>query len=309
MLTKKNAENADFFYCEKCCFKTVRRSNFEKHLLTRKHNLFTFVDKKEQKNASHICVCGKQYKSRQGLYGHKKKCNYKTSENNDTIIINSLANNSDNLEKDKNNDITIDKSNGKNLDCDMYIKVINELKNIVVQQSQQISELIPRIGNTTNNTQKFNINVFLNEKCRDAIDIADFIKSIKISIGELDTIKSKGMAHGLSTAIMTNLENLSVYERPIHCTDIKRETLYIKDHNQWECDHDKSKIKRVIKQMAGKPYAPLQEWIAQNPDFKEIELKQDYVANVLSTIGKSTENDNIDNKIIKNLCNYTYIKS
>ena len=114
------------------------------------------------------------------------------------------------------------------------------------------------------------------------------------------------MADGLSSAIITNLKSLSVYERPIHCTDIKRETLYIRDHNQWECDRDQTRIKMAIKQMAGKPYVPLQEWIAKNPDFKEVDEKQDYVANVLSTIGKPT--DNIDKKIIKNVCVSTFIK-
>jgi hypothetical protein len=185
-------------------------------------------------------------------------------------------------------------------------KTMEKQNKTMEKQQKTITELIPKIGNTTNNNQKFNINVFLNEQCRDAIDITDFIKSIKISIEQLDAIKTTGIAQGLSSAIMTNLSSLSVYERPIHCTDIKRETLYIKDDNHWDCDRDKTRIKRAIKQIAGKPYVPLQEWIAQNPDFKEVDEKQDYVANVLSTIGKPL--DNIDKKIIKNLCVSTFIK-
>jgi len=293
MLTKKNAENAVFFSCEKCLFTSCRRSNYEKHLLTRKHNLFTFVDKKEQKNAVSICVCGREYKTRQGLYAHKKKC----LNNNEVqpTIINTIIDNQ-NIENVKINSE------------DIYLNVINQLKNIVLEQSRQITELLPRIGNTTNNNQRFNINVFLNEQCRDAIDINEFVKSIQISVAQLDTINSKGMVEGLSHAIMENMKHLSLYERPIHCTDIKRETLYIKDHNEWACDKDKTKIKKAIKSIAGKQYQPLKEWIEQNPDFKENDSKQEYVANVLSTIGKNTESENIDSKIIKNLCTHTYVK-
>ncbi len=301
----KVAKVALNFYCKLCDYKCNKKSNFDKHLTTEKHKkrllddqMMTNDDQKVAKVAQHLftCECGKKYKYKQGLSVHKKKCNFILHETSDSSN-NSLA-----------------------LSDDVVLKLLNdnqELRNIIVQQQNQLfkqqeqfSELIPKAGttinNTINNNQKFNINVFLNEKCRDAINMTDFIKSIKISIEQLDAIKTTGMVDGLSSAIMTNLNSLSVYERPIHCTDIKRETLYIKDNNQWERDSDQRRIKTAIKQIAGKPYVPLQEWIAQNPDFKEVDEKQDYVANVLSTIGKPT--DNIDKKIIKNVCMSTLIK-
>ena len=306
MTNQKVGKSRKFFECIFCNYITSRIDNYKKHLQTKKHKFNENTKNDEQKvgkvgnfqleTNSYICNCGKQYKHMSSLWNHKQKCYY---INKDEIC---------------NKDIDL-----KN----MFLTLVNEnreLHNMMIEQQKTmekqnktmekqqktITELIPKISNTTNNNQKFNINVFLNEKCRDAINIADFIKSIKISIEQLDTIKTTGIAQGLSSAIMTNLSSLSVYERPIHCTDIKRETLYIRDDNQWECDRDKTRIKTAIKQIAGKPYVPLQEWIAQNPDFKEVDEKQDYVANVLSTIGKPT--DNIDKKIIKNVCASTLIK-
>ena len=298
------------FECKVCDFNTFNKYNYNKHLQTLKHKNLSNSDKivtnsenkmrKMQLDETNIifnfeCICGKKYKYRQGLSYHKKKCSY--------IVTEKIIENPDKNVEFKNIFLTLVNENRE-----LRNMMIDQEKTMVEQQ-KQITELIPKIGNTTNNNtlnQKFNINVFLNEKCRDAIDITDFIKSIKISIEQLDTINTTGMADGLSSAIITNLKSLSVYERPIHCTDIKRETLYIKDDNQWECDRDKTRIKTAIKQMAGKPYVPLQEWIAQNPDFKDVDEKQDYLANVLSTIGKPS--DNIDKKIIKNVCVSTFIK-
>jgi hypothetical protein len=277
---------AGFYNCVTCQYKSGNKANFEKHLLTRKHQLATNVNEKVAKSCKkYICHCGKDYITNSGLWRHKQKCEY--VENVNSTI------------------------NQQNLSQEFVLDVIKKQQDQITELTNTIKEMAPLINNTNNtinNTQnnKFNINVFLNEDCKNAINMTDFIKSIKISIEQLDTIKTTGMADGLSSAIITNLKNLSVYERPIHCTDIKRETLYIRDDNQWDCDRDKTRIKTAIKQIAGKPYVPLQEWIAQNPDFKEVDEKQDYVANVLSTIGKST--DNIDKKIIKNVCVSTLIK-
>ena len=313
MLTKKSEEIRKKFVCKKCNYITSDKKDFNKHLLTSKHKNNNFVDisftnleKKSEKSENikiFSCKCGKLYKSRQGLYVHKKKCSFIELNNNENSIIT--------LEK---NDIS---NNQLILSNDAIIKLINdnnELKNIIVEQQaqlgkqqEQISELIPKVGNN-NNTQnnKFNIQVFLNEKCKDAINMTDFVKSIQVSIQQLDFTKQNGLANGLSKTIMDNMNKLSVFERPLHCTDVKRETLYIKDENVWAKDNNKEKIKKAIKKASGKNYNALQDWKTENPDFLINDSKTDYFTKTITTIGKPTET--IDTKVIKNLCKETYIK-
>ena len=192
--------------------------------------------------------------------------------------------------------------------------MIKELIKENAKQQQQITELIPKIGNnnnnnnnnTINNNQKFNINVFLNEKCKDAINMTDFIKSIEVSIQQLDFTKQNGLANGLSKTIMDNMNKLSVYERPLHCTDVKRETLYIKDENIWTKDASKEKIKKAIKKASGKNYNALEDWKNENPDFMKNDSKTDYFTNTIRAIGNT--GDVTEEKIIKNLCKETYVK-
>jgi hypothetical protein len=307
MLTKKSEKIRENFVCKKCNYITSDKKDYNKHILTSKHKNNTFVDisftnlgKKSEKSENIkilSCNCGKQYKSRQGLYAHKKKCNFIESKENILIANNNL------IEYDDNKVIGELKEDNKELK-----NMIKELIKENAKQQQQISELIPKIGNTTNNTQnnKLSINVFLNEKCKDALNMSDFIKSIEVSLQQLDFTKQNGLANGLSKTIMDNMNKLSVYERPLHCTDVKRETLYIKEENEWSKDISKEKIKKAIKKASSKNYNALQDWKTENPDFLENDLKQDYFSKTISTIGKTDEV--IEEKIIKNLCKETYIK-
>ena len=301
-------KNAKLFVCKDCDFKSSNKYNYNKHLLTRKHKIVTnkpeIVTENLQnlaKNKEFACICGKEYKHRQNLYHHKKNCNFE--ENTKLLIIHNE--NKENRENKENNDEL------KELVCKL-ITENNEIKNTIMKENnelrKQVTELIPKVGNNNNNNikQKFNIQIFLNEQCKDAINMNDFIKSIQISLEQLDLIKNKGLALGLSNAIIENMNKLSVYERPLHCTDTKRETLYVKDNNTWEKDKNKTKIKKAIKDVSSKQFKALKEWMNENPDFKEVDSKQDYFAQALSIIGKDT--NTIDQKVIKNLCSETYVK-
>ena len=191
------------------------------------------------------------------------------------------------------------------------MKILNdnqEMRNIIVKQQEQISELIPKVGNNNNNTQnnKFNIQVFLNEQCKDAINMSDFIKSLHITIEQLDFTKQNGLAQGLSKSIIDNMSKLSIYQRPMHCTDAKRETLYIKDDDNWSKDGAKEKLKNVINKASSKNYNALMEWKKLNPDYMNNEDKTDYFTKTISTIGKPTST--IDDKVIKLLCKEIYVK-
>ena len=282
--------------CKKCDFKCSKKGDYNRHLLTAKHNRITMDNKiTSQNDFFFTCECSKEYKFSSGLSKHKKKCTFiKKIENNNTCLI-TIEDKKEILElKEDNKEL-------KNM--------IKELIKENAKQQQQIGELIPKIGNNNTNIQnnKFNINVFLNEQCKDAINMSDFIKSLHITIDQLDFTNKKGLADGLSKSIMENMNKLSIYKRPMHCTDTKRETLYIKDDDNWSKDDSKEKIKHVIKKASSKNYNALMEWKSLNPDFMNYEDKTDYFTKTISTIGKPI--NSVDEKVIKNLCKDTYVKS
>jgi len=298
MLTNSGQKSHVNYICEKCNFNTSHKSKYDRHLNTRKHKMLTNTDEKRHNNLF-VCECGKSYKYRQSLSVHKKKCVFiKNNDKNDLILP---------LIKDANSNEEL-----KSLVCKL-INENNEIKNTIIKENSelraQVSELIPKVGNNNiiNNNQKFNINIFLNEQCKDALNMNEFIKSIEISLEQLDYTKKNGLALGLSNAIMENMNKLSLYQRPMHCTDVKRETLYIKEEDKWTKDDNKEKIKNAIKKASGKNYNALQNWKTSNPDFIYDDLKQEDFSNMVSTIGKLSEE--IDNRIIKSLCKETYIKS
>tara|TARA_B100000780_G_scaffold236336_1_gene177132 strand:+ start:589 stop:1530 length:942 start_codon:yes stop_codon:yes gene_type:complete len=306
--TEKVAKVAKLFYCETCDYKCSKKFNFDKHLETEKHKRATNqyfsnidvvkvadtkIDNKLIKK--YICnLCDREYKCNSGLWRHKKTC----------VLIDETQ--------------IVEKNEGSNDYKDMILELVKEnkeMRTMMVEQQKTIGELIPKVGNnnsTTNNNnnntinQKFNINVFLNEQCKDAINMSDFIKQIEISLEQLDFTKTNGLEKGLTQAIMDNMNKLSVYERPMHCTDLKRETLYIKDNDTWEKDRDKSKIKQAIKKASNKNYTALIKWTKENPDFMQDDDKQMFYAKAMSKLGKPL--DGIDDKVIKNLCNNTKIK-
>ena len=276
------AKVANNFECKLCNYNTCKKSNYNKHLLTLKHINLHNTDKNVAKVASFNCLCGKSYKHRQSLYTHQSKCTFKDKE-------------------------SVCEKISENLSQEFVLDVIKKQQDQITELTNTIKEMAPLINsNTVNNNQKFNINVFLNEQCKDAINMSDFIKSLKVNLEELDIIKENGLAEGISKTIINNMSKLSIYERPLHCTDIKRETLYIKEDNNWTKDNNKEKIKEAIKKTSSKNYNALQEWKESNPDYMNNEDKTDYFTKTISTIGKI--DNNIDNKIIKNICKETYIK-
>ena len=303
-IKKVEKVGAVFYYCEICDYYAKRFDVMKKHILTLKHIGNQSAIKKVEKGGkggakNYVCTnCSKSYLSNSGLWRHKKKC----------VIIQECSNN---IIKSETTLHEISCNNINVNDDTQYKQIMVNMMKENQELRSQISELIPKIGNnntTHNNTlsQKFNINVFLNEQCKDALNMNDFIKSIEISLEQLDFTKKNGLIDGLSNAIVENMNKLSLYERPMHCTDKKRETLYIKEEDKWTKDENKEKIKDAIKKASNKNYNALQEWKVKNPDFTNDDLKQEYFSNVISTIGKTGEQ--IDDKIIKNLCKETYIK-
>jgi len=290
--SQKVPKNPKKYFCEFCNYNTCNKKDYNKHLTTDKHKrlsnsdqIVTNSDQKEEKsqNYNFECICGKKYKYKQGLSYHKSRCMFKYKES----VQEGLSQ--------------------EGLSQEFVLDVIKKQQDQITELTNTIKEMAPLINsNTINNNQKFNINVFLNEQCKDALNMSDFIKSLKVNLEELDVIKENGLAEGISKTIINNMSKLSIYERPLHCTDIKRETLYIKENNNWRKDDNKEKIKEAIKKTSSKNYHALQEWKESNPDYMNNEDKIDYFTKTISTLGKL--DNNIDNKIIKNICKEAYVK-
>ena len=284
-------ESSKKFCCKKCNYYSSRKSQYDRHLLTLKHEKITNDNNLEQKVPNEfICECGKKYNYLSGLSRHRKTCKGEKKEN---III---------------------QSENKDEMKELVFKLISEnqeLKNTVLQENKelrkQISELIPKVGNTinSNNKQKFNINVFLNEKCKDAISMDEFIDKIEVSMKNLLTTKEKGQVYGISNIIMENMNKLSLYERPLHCTDKKRETLYVKN-NEWEKDDSKEHINKALKKVESKQLKNLNVWLEEHPNYMNNPIEQEEFAKLMSECGKSIDDGR--EKIIKKLCDNVYIE-
>ncbi len=269
MYNKKVPKNEQNFCCEKCKFNTVRKSQFDRHLLTLKHKNqenYNKITTNYNKKSSYICECGKNYNHRASLYNHKKRCNYGKELNSELKVPKSSG------------EYIIQLINDNNEIKENLLRENRELRSQIQDQNKQITELLPKIGNNNTIKQRFNINVFLNEKCRDAISMDEFIAKIEVSMKDLITTRDKGLSEGLSNIIIDNMNKLSIYERPMHCTDIKRETLYIKNTAEWEKDEKRVLIDRLLRQVENKQMKNITKWTAEHPEYMEDEvLQQEYI--------------------------------
>jgi len=327
MDNQKNAEKCHIFVCEICDFKCCKESNYKKHLETIKHKRVTESNKKmpTKEDETFNCICGNSYKYRPGLAKHKRTCHvYKSSkeecENNDTTYVDDICDNIKETCKDIDDDILCSDSKDT-ITKNMFIELINDNKEMmkiikeqqeqIKKQQEQIISIIPKIGNTTNNTtnntmnnttNNFNLNVFLNEKCKDALNISDFIDSLKITLDDLLFSKKNGISRGITDVMIKGLKELDVYKRPIHCTDIKRDIMYIKHEDKWHKDENHTTIKNTIVKIADKERTALQQWANDNPDWIETEQKQIEYLTMVRSICEPIENyENYERKIIKHI--------
>ena len=287
------------YYCEKCDYRTDKKCNFDTHILSRKHNLATTnTDCQPKISSNHTCVvCNKEYKNRSGLWRHKQKC----IKHEEPIIE---------LKEE------IPKSEYIN---DIISKLIQEnqsMKDFMIEQNQEMIKIMVKSNNTTNNNQtingnvnnKFNINLFLNEKCKDAINFADFIKNITVSHEDLENNAQLGFANGISKIFMDNLKQLNICDRPIHCSDAKRETMYIKDDDKWEKEEDTKKLTSAIQLVSKKSVTTLVNWQDTNPDYKDMD--SEFSNKCIGMLQQSIAGNNRDvlyPKVIRSLAKETAI--
>ena len=297
----KNAEKTPDFICEKCHFKCCKESDYLRHLKTIKHNLLMSTNNKTPKNAiinksTFICICGNAYKFSSSLCYHKKRC----------VTYNTPPSVDDNVMSCQELSTGLSKENQK-ITTEVFMKLVNdnqEMIKIIKEQQQQINQIIPKLGNITNNTTNnhFNLNVFLNEKCKDALDISEFIDSLKITLADLVYSKNNGLVRGITDVMIRGLKDLEIHKRPIHCTDAKRDTMYIKDNAKWEKDENHTKMKETIEKIADKERNALQKWADDNPDWYDTEAKQIEYLTMMRSICEPIENDEKnEKKIIRSL--------
>lgn len=308
----KVPKNPIEFTCIICDYNTCRKKDYNKHLLTMKH----FVNAKQcndttnsHKNIATInenvsicqdinytCVCGKKYKDNSGLWRHKKKCNNLLSHQKNEKL-NSFT--SENIEDKTSN--TLDKE----ALIIQLLKQNQELQHSLIELSKNSLNITNNANNNTNNSHNktFNLQFFLNEECKDALNISEFVSSIKVELEDLEATGRLGYVEGVSRIMNKNLKELGINKRPIHCSDVKREVLYIKNDDQWtKEDETKPILKKAIKQVAFENIKLINEWRNKYPgcmesDSRKNDLYLKIVGNAMSGLTTEEQLSNID-KII-----------
>ena len=236
-------------------------------------------------------TCKKLYKTRSGLWKHARTC--KTNEHEDGYVDNDT-----NMVSHK---VVLSLlQQNKNMQ-ELLIEQQKDHYETMHEKQQQINEMIPKMGNN-NTTNKFNVNVFLSEKCKDAINIGDFVSSLQISLEDYNLTKDKGLLESVNHQIITQLQRMEIYQRPIHCTDMKRDVMYIKDNDNWEKDENNDKLKTAIETLAEKQIKNIDIWEKANPTYMNSASGQEEYMNIVSSITKNIECDSKStNKVIKNI--------
>ena len=296
MTDKMDPKHAEKYVCFVCDFNCCKKSNFDNHLLTLKHKKETNGGQVDDTEIfeKHICGCGREYKCRQGLWKHKKNCStYKTPKKtphkepeSDLKILTNLV-----LDVVKQNQELV------NQNSELTNKIVDICK--VGQPTNSISN-----SNINSHNKTFNLNVFLNETCKDAMNITDFVESLKLQLSDLENVGEIGYVNGISNIIVKNLNLLEENKRPIHCADKKREILYIKDEDKWEKDEEKKKIRKIIKKVACKNQRLLPKFKEEHPDCGKYHSKysDQYNKLVVESLGGSGDNDlEKEDKIIRNI--------
>ena len=292
------------FICEKCDYKCYKKGDFNKHLKSIKHNT-TNTTQIQQEN-TYNCECGKSYNHRASLYNHKRVCKH--------ILQEPLAETTQ----------PEPPTQGQMVDMSVVLELLKqnqEFKDLVMEQTKQLFsqqqmllEAVKdgKLGNNNNNTNtncnnKFNLNVFLNETCKDAITFSDFINSIEVTMDEFIQTGNMGFVNGISQVMMDRIKDMDLHTRPLHCTDLKRETVYIKNENKWDKDDgDKSQLRKAVKCVAKKNYNQLHNWYNnKKPEVETLgtEECEDYFKFYKSALGgyDKEEDKKFEDKIIKNV--------
>lgn len=316
MPNKKTPKNSYKFNCNICNFKCCNKQDYSRHISTAKHKILTNPNEKNSKLPQIFsCICGKSYKHMSSLCSHRKSCYHYNSNN----ITNNI-------------DIDTDTDNTSSNIVIELLRQNQEFKNLMIDQNKQMHETMEKLqqsqdqnvelqskmveiykeGKTINNNQKFNLNFFLNDTCKDAMSITDFLKTMNVNFDELEYIGNHGYVNGMTKMIMDRLKCMDVTKRPIHCTDIKRETMYIKEDDGWSKDTEElTKLRRILSSISMTNYRTVPDWRNAHPDSEVMDSRNyNFCYKMMQLILGDVEDEQIklDNKIIKTMAKELFIK-
>ena len=311
MLSNENyAKICSKFFCDKCHYYTSKKSSFDNHNNSLKHQKSMDINENNAKLCSiFVCqTCNKTYKDNSGLWRHKKKCTKEELDNEDTGKSNEIQEMKEFMKY-----LMKENSEMKNM--------MLEQQNIMMTQNTSTQNMMMKViengtmnhshNNTTNSHNKaFNLNFFLNETCKDAMNIMDFVDSIKLQLSDLEGVGELGYVEGISKIIVKNLQELDVTQRPVHCTDKKRETMYIKDDDKWEKDEERLKLHKVVRRVTCKNQNLIPKFKELHPDYNKYHSKvsDQYNKIIVESMGGSGDNDfEKEEKIIKNISKQVFI--
>ena len=294
MITISSPKLADKFNCDQCDYKCSKKSDYDKHLTTRKHKNSdnSLQNVSEPLHKKYVCECGKEYNHRQGLYTHKKNCT-KKKDQNEIIVENKII-----------NDINADS-----------FKILTNLVLEVVKSNTDLQKQMLEVCKNTSNTNNihnnshnktFNLQFFLNEQCKDAMNIMDFVETFQLQIADLEKVGEIGFVQGISNIIIDKLNKMDIYKRPIHCSDAKRETMHIKDKGVWEKDNENNdKLRLAVKHITHKNLCLIAQWRDNHPGVANSEhrLNDKYSGLIIEAMGGKNKNTMQENetKIIKKI--------
>ena len=304
VMSKISTKNPKEFFCQSCNYFTTEKRDFNKHILTRKHknnsstvnHIESYIPVKTIDNTNSlknsikpfICEgCNKSYSVRNSLWYHKKKC----------IYLNTQIKNTNNIASNEQTPVD-DKELIK-----MVLQQNREMINIV-KNANHITNNITNTTNINNNQKTFNLQIFLNEDCKDAMNLTDFVNNIKLRISDVNRFGIEGYSNGISNIIVKELKSIDVTQRPIHCSDTKRETIYVKDDDKWEKDIEKDKINKMINTVENKNIQMLDQWKDANPGYDDYNSKNndEYNQIIMNTMDGSKENkEKIIRTIVKEI--------
>ena len=312
---QKNSESSnDSFYCEKCDYKCSLKQHYIQHCNTMKHKRNSVANSDNKLKQCLTCKCGKIYVNRTGLWRHKKICTYKVEEEQESKNLDKdelvLALIKDGISSVLNNHLmTTTETNKQNQE--FQLQMFTQLIEVIKNSNNNINN--GQITNNNNNYNQFNLNLYLNETCKNAMTIDEFLDYLQPTIEELEDTAYYGYVEGITRIIMRGLKDLEAELRPFHCTDLKRETLFVKNsEGEWEKETDeKPTLIKFVKAVGRKNFNNLNAWKQQNPTYNCYDSKKNDLLNqilVNSTSGRTEEEQQHNyEKVIKNIIKETVI--